>query len=159
MTSKTLGVAKYLERQLALCGRSQRDIATELGYANPNMITMFKQGRTRVPYAMIGRLAAATDSDPAFLVRLVLGEYDPDLLATIETVLADGLMLSVDERELVALAREASGGLPVDVHTPHCRDALASTISAVAANGRQRADASVRALNRIPKSLRGTGRR
>ena len=43
MSTKTT-VAKYIERQLALCGRSQKEIATECGYSNANMITMFKTG-------------------------------------------------------------------------------------------------------------------
>ena len=48
MRAKKTNVATYLKQQLAMCGRSQRAIATDVGYENANVITMFKTGTTKV---------------------------------------------------------------------------------------------------------------
>jgi hypothetical protein len=43
-------VARYFRQQIALCGKSQRIIAEECDYSNPNMITMIKTGKTKMPF-------------------------------------------------------------------------------------------------------------
>ena len=44
-------IANYLDKQIeALKGaKSQREIAGEIGYESPNLISMFKRGEARVP--------------------------------------------------------------------------------------------------------------
>lgn len=44
-------MARYLTKQIdALSGiKNQREIAAEIGYDKPNMISMFKRGETKVP--------------------------------------------------------------------------------------------------------------
>jgi hypothetical protein len=45
--------------------KNQSEIAAEAGFANPNMITLLKQGANRVPLDRVPQLAKALDSDPA----------------------------------------------------------------------------------------------
>lgn len=154
MSASQITVAKYLAQLFALCGRSQREIAIEVGYPNPNVLTMFKQGKTKVPYGVIGRLAKATDSDPAYFLRLALLEYEPALLQTIELILAEGTIVTADERELLDLAREASDGCRVSLDSSLSRLVVSAALRAVAQSGQLQADAAVSALNRLPRNGR-----
>ena len=66
-------IAPLIERS----GLSQTEIARQLGYSNPNMITLFKRGNTRVPAGKVVPLADLLDQEPGALQRecgLHLGE-------------------------------------------------------------------------------------
>src|SRR6056297_3865375 len=67
-------LAKYIERRVLelKSKKSQIEIATEAGYVNPNMITMIKQGSTKVALDRVPALARALECDPAYLMRLSL---------------------------------------------------------------------------------------
>ena len=81
-------VAKYIDLQIdALKGvKTQREIAAEIGYDKPNMISMFKRGEVKVPLDKVPALAKALHVDPAHLFRLALEQYWPELGATIEGI-------------------------------------------------------------------------
>jgi len=49
MKKSHIAVAEYLNQQIALSGVPQTEIAEKLGYDKPNIITMFKQGKTKIP--------------------------------------------------------------------------------------------------------------
>ncbi len=53
-------------------------------------------------------LAEALGVSTAHLLRMALAEYDPSTLAVIEDVLT--ALVTENEREIIALVREASGG-------------------------------------------------
>jgi transcriptional regulator with XRE-family HTH domain len=74
-------IAKYLEKQIdALKGvKTQREIAREIGYDKPNMISMFKRGEAKVPLDKIPLLAKALHVDPTHLFRLALEQYWPNM--------------------------------------------------------------------------------
>ena len=96
-------VAKYIDRQIdALKGvKTQREIAAEIGYDKPNMISMFKRGEVKVPLDKVPALAKALHVDPAHLFRLALEQYWPDLGATIERIFG----LTVTEKEFEFLIK------------------------------------------------------
>lgn len=102
----SITVAEYLTNQIGVCGKSQKDIAWETGYARPNIITMFKQGVTKVPVSAAPKLAKAIGSDPAFFLHLVLEEYHPDLLQTIEDTL--GGFTTPNEAHMLHIFREVT---------------------------------------------------
>ena len=52
--------------------KSQAEIAADAGYVNQNMITMIKQGATKVALDRIPALAVALEVDAAFLMRRAL---------------------------------------------------------------------------------------
>src|SRR5271155_4015453 len=70
-------IAKFLDKQInSLKGvKTQREIATEIGYDKPNMISMFKRGEARVPLEKIPLLAKAMEVSPTHLFRLALEQY------------------------------------------------------------------------------------
>ena len=78
--SKAKSVAEYVSWQINLCGKSQVQIAQEIGFDKPNVITMIKQGKTKVPVNKIGSMAKALEVDPVFFMKLCLQEYMPDLM-------------------------------------------------------------------------------
>ena len=99
-----LTVAEYLTRKIDESGKTQKDIATEIGYDNPNIITMFKQGLTKLPLTTVGPIAEALDVDPAHLLRLVMNEYFPDTYRALEDCLGT-MVLTEHERALIEAYR------------------------------------------------------
>jgi transcriptional regulator with XRE-family HTH domain len=103
-------IAAYIAEQVEIqsrLGRTQRDIATAIGYDKPNMISMFKTGVTKVPLEKIPALAKALDVDPAYLFRLAIQQYWPELSETIDEIF--GAILTQNEAKYVRRIRELSG--------------------------------------------------
>lgn len=73
-------IAKFLDKQIDnLKGvKTQREIANEIGYYKPNMISMFKRGEAKVPLEKIPQLAKALNVDAGHLFRLALEQYWPE---------------------------------------------------------------------------------
>lgn len=97
-------VARRVTDMVNQCPKSQREIAQELGYPKSNIITMFKQGVTKVPITKATALAQACDCDPVEFLRLCLAEYAPGMLETVEEVI--GKLLSPNERRLIERLRQ-----------------------------------------------------
>lgn len=85
--------------------KTQRQIALELGYDKPNLVTMFKQGVTRLPIDKVPAFALSLDVDAASLLRLWLATYEPETLAVIDQAL--GTFLTVNELEWLRGIRQA----------------------------------------------------
>ena len=84
---QTMTVARFIEDQIVVSGRSQKLIASECGYANANMITMIKKNRTKLPLNKVAALAHALRVDPKYLLRLVMKEYQPEAWAVIVKIM------------------------------------------------------------------------
>jgi transcriptional regulator with XRE-family HTH domain len=121
-------VADFIADRLAESDKTQREIAQECGFEKPNIITMFKNGATKLPINRIGPLAKALDVDPAHLLRLVMTEYMPDTWEAIENIL-HSTVLTANELELVRAYRVATGdndAVPVVIN----RDAVIAIVAA-----------------------------
>jgi transcriptional regulator with XRE-family HTH domain len=81
-------MAQYLTKQIdALSGiKTQREIAAEIGYDKPNMISMFKRGEAKVPLDKIPALAKALHVDPAHLFRLAMEQQWPGMKAVVDEI-------------------------------------------------------------------------
>lgn len=106
MTQGKQSVAEFVRQRLLETPKTQREIALASGFDQPNVITMIKQGSTKLPLNRIGPLARALEVDPVVLLRLALSEYLPDTWAAIEPLLS-AAMLTADERQLVEAYRRA----------------------------------------------------
>jgi len=123
-----LTVAEFLADRIADIDKTQREIAQECGFEHPNVITMFKNGRTKLPINRVAPLAKALDVDPAYLLRLVLSEYMPESWECIEDIM-QSTVLSANELLLVRAFRESTGH--IDVHpTVIKRDAVLAVVTA-----------------------------
>ena len=101
-----LSFAQYLTRLLEITDKSQRQIAEDCGYANPNIISMFKKGHTKVPLEKIPSMAKALGVDPADMLRRAMRETMPAVLQTVEDVMGD--LVTVNERKILETIRSTS---------------------------------------------------
>ena len=85
---------------------TQTEIAQKLGYPRPNIITMFKQGSTKVPVNKIGPLARILDVDAVWLLRRALRDYSPELWEVLEGTL--GPRVTSNELEILGALRVAT---------------------------------------------------
>lgn len=99
-TSKT---AAFLARAIHFSGKTQREIAREAGFPKPNILSMLKQGQSRVPIERIPALAAACHVDPAYFLRLALSEYQPEVYAVLVATLDQPM--TANEWEMVLCYR------------------------------------------------------
>lgn len=103
--AKQMTVAEYLTQAIPISGKSQREIVKEVGWPNANVLSMMKQGVTKVPIDKAPALAKAIGVDQAAFVRLVMNEYMPEAWAVIRRFSGD--MLTEEEMELVQKHRES----------------------------------------------------
>ncbi len=86
--------------------KSQREIAADLGYERPNIISMFKQGDTKVPLDKIPALAKSLEVDFGYLLRLGIEQFmtgETEKLAHfMDRVVSD------DEWEVVRMLRDVA---------------------------------------------------
>ena len=87
--------------------KTQAEIAEEAGFSNPNMVTMIKQGATKLPIDRVPALAKALDSDPALLLRLALEQSEGSTAAAIYEII--GQPITAHEMTWITEIREASG--------------------------------------------------
>jgi hypothetical protein len=97
---------EYLAKQIDMSEKKQVEIARDLGYEKANIITMFKQGLTRVPMEKVPRLARSLGIDPAQMMNMYLAEYAPEIKSTLEEVY--GLILTRKERGWIELLRRVT---------------------------------------------------
>lgn len=93
-------VAQYLTFHINKSEKTQRVIAQEIGYTNPNIITMFKQGATKLPLEKVGPLATALDIPADELFVKVMTEYMPETFEALSPYIA-GQILTTDELEVL----------------------------------------------------------
>jgi len=106
-------VAEYLAAQIALSGKTQTDIAREVGYERgKNIVNMIKQGVTKLPINKVSLFAKALGVDPLHLLRLTLSEYMPDTWAAIDEIAGRALMTESEQR-LLEVVRKTAGAREV----------------------------------------------
>jgi len=105
-------IAKYLSARIdALQGiKNQREIAFEIGYLKPNMISMFKRGEAKIPIDKVMPLAKALMVDPKHLLQLYFHQYDPKIANVIGEINGLGGLFSLSNNEvrLIELHRNAT---------------------------------------------------
>ena len=99
-----ISVAEYLTVLIDESEKTQRQIAEELGYENANIITMFKQGLTRIPLSMVGPIANALEIDAGDFLAMVMNEYMPATFKALGPTLL-GLTLTKEEYEMINMFR------------------------------------------------------
>jgi len=97
---------EYLATLIDKSSLKQNEISGALGYANPNMISMIKTGRTKLPFEKVPAFAKAVGVDPAHLMRLMLKEYAPELLEVLTALL--GFPCTQNEAALLRVYRKAT---------------------------------------------------
>lgn len=103
-------IDKLVAQETNDAGRTQYDIAREMGYTNPNIITMFKSGRTRIPLDKVPMFARAVNFDPAALLQKWFWAFEPTQLEVLTPYL--GEPVSPAERSWLLALRQTFGTVP-----------------------------------------------
>jgi len=122
---KWTNFASYLAAQIDANDKTQREIALALGYARPNLITMFKQGLTKVPIEKVPALAKVLGLDPLHLLTFALREYMPETLKTIQANV--GCVVTHNEYAVV----EAVRGVTKDANPKFTKEQLSKIRAAI----------------------------
>ena len=106
----TSDLAIYLDRRILELRhkKTQRDIAAAAGFTNPNMLSMLKNGDTKLAVDRVATLAAALETDPKYLLRLALAQQGNETMARVYDEVI-GTVMSQNELGWLEVLRDASG--------------------------------------------------
>jgi transcriptional regulator with XRE-family HTH domain len=79
--------------------KTQKELAREMGFLRPGMLSMIKTGAARIPFAKLPNVAEALGIDPALLIRTHLCETWPEFEDVVHEVF--GGVLTEAEREWI----------------------------------------------------------
>lgn len=102
-------LARFVSKRiLDLKGKkTQARIASEAGFPNPNVVTMIKQGSSKLALDRVPAMAIALDCDPALLLRFALEQEAGETAARAITEIF-GTPVTGNEQGWIAEIREAS---------------------------------------------------
>lgn len=101
-------VARFIASRIEATGQLQKDIAAKVGFDQPNVITMIKQGKTKLPLDKVGPMARALETDPVQLLQMCMEEYHPATWKAIAPFMETAM--TEDERRLLNALRAWVGG-------------------------------------------------
>jgi transcriptional regulator with XRE-family HTH domain len=116
MTTPTSTLIKSAIERLAY-RKTRRKIAKEAGL-EPNMVSMIKHGKARLPLDRVPALAEALEIDPALLFRTALTDLWPTYETVVRRIFRD--VFTSNEWAIVEIVRERTMGKVPDV-TPDLR--------------------------------------
>lgn len=128
--NKPATVAEYISRQIDACGKSQAQIAREVGYERPNLISMIKSGQAKLPVQKVPAFARALGVDPAFLFRLVVSEYMPAMLEVIGEI-EGATPVTRNERGILEAIRKLSKNADPKLQSPAQHQALKAFVESM----------------------------
>ncbi|HGK7655515.1 TPA: XRE family transcriptional regulator, partial [Klebsiella pneumoniae] len=74
---KTARYVAYIDSLITVSPKSQSAISREIGYKNPNILSLIKKGRIPLPVEKVLPLAEALNADPVRLMMMVLEDRQP----------------------------------------------------------------------------------
>jgi len=101
-------VARFIAERIEITKKLQKDIADQVGFEKPNMITMIKQGLTKLPLDKAWDMAEALEVEPLILVKMCMEEYYPKTWQGLGK--AFEVPISKDERKIIYGLRSYAGG-------------------------------------------------
>lgn len=104
--------AQMLAEAIDASDLTQREIADRVGLNNANVISMMKQGITRVPLSRIPAFAKIMEMNAQLFLMTAIEEYHPGTHEVLADVL--GLPLSEMEMQVLGFMRTAAGRGIVD---------------------------------------------
>lgn len=121
--AKTAAANFLIDRMRDLKNRkTQKEIAQEVGFLNPNMLSLLKSGASKIPLDRVPALAKALEADPAYLMRLSL-QQSVGVTAANAIIDVFGTPITVNERGWLDEIRDASSNTDPRI-TTRSRSAL-----------------------------------
>jgi DNA-binding transcriptional regulator YdaS (Cro superfamily) len=102
-----IDVAEFLSNAIKSSGRTQAEIANECGFSYPNVVSMMKNGKTKIPLQRAPALARAIGIEPHELVARCLETYEPELYELLAEH-ASGTFVTRFELRLLKVIRAAA---------------------------------------------------
>lgn len=109
----SLPLNAYIAIKMDEVGKSNTQVASELGYEKPNVVAMMRSGSMRLPLNKVAAMAAALECDPIFLLEKVLTETNPELWFAMKPLVGQSLVTQ-SELRLIQLVRGLMDGLEID---------------------------------------------
>jgi hypothetical protein len=100
-----ISIAELISLQIRMTGKSVAEVSREVGFNNPNFLSMIRRGKTKIPLNRVPALAKALEICPRGLLFRCLEEYEPELLETIQICLP-GAFLSESDLKIVRAIRK-----------------------------------------------------
>jgi hypothetical protein len=116
----------FIDEMMEDHGLTDKVVAIRLGYSQPSMIRMFRDGRVKVPFEKIPDLADAIGADRRGLMDRALREYLPGLITGLVRTYRT---LTDNELEIVNLIRELSRGSDPGLDDGQLRSALQGVLA------------------------------
>lgn len=109
--------AKFLDKRIEQLQsrKSQREIAREIGFAQPQALSMMKTGELKIPLDRVPAFARALETDGAHLFRLVLEQHlrGEEISKVINDIF--GTIISKNEKSFVELLRDVSNNADPEI--------------------------------------------
>lgn len=100
---KTARYVAYIDSLITVSPKSQSAISREMGYKNPNNLSLIKSGKIPLPVDKVRPLAEALNADPVRLMMMVLEARQPELA---EFLRDEGIApLTPEERQVLEAFR------------------------------------------------------
>lgn len=120
---------EYLSDIINSSSIKQLEIAESLGFEKPNIITMFKQGKTRVPMHKVPALAKVLGKDPKAMFKMAMLEYAPELFRAIEQTF--GTLITQNEQHILNEIRALSNNTDPSISSIADRVAVEEFVSKI----------------------------
>ena len=120
---------EYLAEKINNSPIKQSDIAEELGFEKANVITMFKQGKTRVPLPKVPGFARILGLDPKATMKMAMLEYTPELFRVVEQIF--GSVVTRNEKLILDEIRRLSENSDPAISSIAHRQALEEFVSKI----------------------------
>jgi len=104
--TKKKDLAVFIAGKLDTSEKTQTEIAAEVGFEHPNVLSMIKSGATQIPIGRVPALADALEIPRDELLRRCLDAYLPELYAILAMVLP-GTMFNDEQVEMVRMVEAA----------------------------------------------------
>ena len=104
MAKQTVG--EFLTKYIDASDKKYYQIAAELGYKRHNIITMFKQDKTKLPIQKIGPMARAINISPLKLFEVWMENEYPETFISLKKYM--GEPITNNERAIINRIREVS---------------------------------------------------
>ncbi|SAL06639.1 hypothetical protein AWB78_08166 [Caballeronia calidae] len=106
-------VTEYFDAQVALRQITLQQLSKDIGgVLKPNMLSMIRQGHTKIPLQHIGPIARALCVDALFLLKMAMNEYQPENWKAIQDIMGSQPVLTRNEIALLKAIREANPNNP-----------------------------------------------
>lgn len=125
--------ADFLSRYINRSRMTQSEIALACGFKRQNIISMLKNGTTKVPIERVPALSRALNIDPRAFLSIAMEEYYPKMWEAIREIFGQGIAVTEDEIHILNSLRKSAGGTGnVKIVTEKQREALAALAASLA---------------------------